>query len=44
MIIRMPNTDQWITAEIDMDKFIHDRETDTEIFGWYDNQYIAIKK
>lgn len=44
MSIRMPNTDQWITADIDMSKFRQDRETDTEIFGWYDGQYIAIKK
>jgi len=30
--------------EIDLTKFVKDFESDTEIFGWYNKNYIAIKK
>jgi len=36
--------DGYISLDIDMALFRYDRETDTEIFGWYKNNYIAIKK
>jgi len=44
MSIRLPNTDEYVQMEIDMTLFRQDRETDTEIFGWYKGSYIAIKK
>lgn len=44
MSIRLPNTDNYIQADIDLGLFIKDRESETELFGWYDGTYIAIKK
>jgi len=44
MSIRLPNTDDYVTMDIDLGKFVKDRESATEIFGWYNNSYIAIKK
>lgn len=44
MSIRLPNTDNYVQAELDMSKFTQDRETDIELFGWYEGNYIAIKK
>jgi len=42
MSIRLPNSDYYCQMDIDMRLFKYDRETDTEIFGWYKNNYIAI--
>ena len=42
MRVRLPNTDEYVIMEIDMSQFKQDLETDTEIFGWYKNNYIAI--
>lgn len=44
MMIRMPNTDNYIQMDIDLRRFTQDRETDIELFGWYEGTYIAIKK
>lgn len=44
MMIRIPNTDNYVQADIDAGLFIKDRESETELFGWYKCQYIAIKK
>jgi len=44
MMIRIPNTDNYIQADIDLGLFIKDLESETELFGWYDGTYIAIKK
>lgn len=44
MSIRLPNTDNYVQADIDLGLFIKDREIETELFGWYKCQYIAIKK
>jgi hypothetical protein len=44
MNIRLPNTDEYVEMEIDMTKFVKEFDTDTEIFGWYEGNYIAIKK
>jgi len=44
MSIRLPNTDDYVTMDIDLTKFVKDCESETEIFGWYKNSYISIKK
>lgn len=44
MMIRMPNTDNYVKASLDMTRFLQDKETDIELFGWYAGTYIAIKK
>jgi len=44
MSIRLPNTDEYVQMEIDLTKFVKEFETETEIFGWYNKNYIAIKK
>lgn len=44
MSIRLPNTDNYVQADIDLERFTKDRETIIEVFGWYDGTYIAIKK
>lgn len=44
MSIRLPNTDNYVKADIDLARFTLDRETDIEMFGWYEGTYIAIKK
>lgn len=44
MMIRMPNTDNYVQADIDLGRFTKDRETIIEVLGWYGGTYIAIKK
>jgi len=42
MSIRLPNSDSYCEMDIDISLFVKEFETDTEIFGWYENNYIAI--
>jgi len=43
-MIRFANTDYYVPASLDMARFVQDRETEIELFGWYEGTYIAIKK
>lgn len=43
-MIRFPNTDDYVKANINMAEFKQDKEFDNEVFGWYRGQYVAIKK
>jgi hypothetical protein len=44
VMVRFPNEINYIQIEIDMDKFIPVNEFTDEIFGWYGDVYISIKK
>lgn len=44
VLIRFPNESYFIEAEINMDEFKPEKEFDTEIFGWYGDIYVSIKK
>lgn len=43
-MIRFANTDYYVQMDIDLGRFTLDRETEIELFGWYEGTYIAIKK
>jgi hypothetical protein len=42
--VRFPNESYFVEVLIDMSKFTPNKEFSDEIFGWYDNIYISIKK
>lgn len=42
--MRFPNESFFVDVEIDMDNFKPQQEFDTEIFGWYGDIYVSIKK
>ena len=42
--VRLPNTDEYVDMQIDLSIFVQDRESEKEIFGWYENIYLSIKK
>ena len=44
MFVRFPNETEYSELWIEMDKFRIEFEFEKEIFGWYGNSYIAIKK
>jgi hypothetical protein len=44
VLIKFPNESDYIEVEIDMANFSPDKEHDDEVFGWYKDTYISIKK
>lgn len=42
--VRFPNESYFEEILIDMSKFKPEKEFSDEIFGWYNNLYISIKK
>ena len=42
--VRFPNESEHQEIDIDVDQFERRIEFDTEVFGWYEGNYIAIKK
>jgi hypothetical protein len=44
VLVRFPNESYFIEMEINMDEFKPDKEFDDQIFGWYGDTYISIKK
>lgn len=43
-MVRMPNESFFSEMKIDMSDFKMEKEFPDEMFGWYHNTYIAIKK
>jgi hypothetical protein len=44
VLVRFPNESDPVEMLIDLTLFKPEKEFDTEVFGWYDGTYIAIKK
>jgi hypothetical protein len=44
MLVRFPNESFFEEKYIDMNKFKPNKEFNDEIFGWYGDIYISIKK
>jgi len=43
-LVRFADDDTYREISIDMNQFNPTKEFDDEIFGWYGNLYVAIKK
>ena len=43
-LVRLPNESFFEKLRIDLSKFSPEKEFKDEIFGWYKNLYISIKK
>jgi len=44
VLIRLPNDSYFEEMPIFLSRFKVEKEFEDEIFGWYDNTYISIKK
>ena len=44
MLVQTPNEQDFIEMDIDMSKFKVDKEIENVQYGWYEGNYIAIKK
>ena len=44
VMVRFPNEDFYQEIEINMDEFKPSNDFDDEVFGWYHDTYISIKK
>ena len=44
VLVRFPNESYWDEMKIDLSKFKQENEFDHEVFGWYEDIYISIKK
>lgn len=44
VMVRFPNESFFFEMEINMDKFKPKSEFDDQVFGWYDDIYISLKK
>ena len=44
ILMKFPNESDYIEVEVDMTNFNPDKEYDNEVFGWYKDIYVSIKK
>ncbi len=44
VLVRFPNECYFVEIQMDMDKFKPDKEFDDQIFGWYGDIYVSVKK
>lgn len=42
--VRFPNEPYSVPINIDTEKFELDKEFDDEVFGWYEDEYIALNR
>lgn len=43
-LVRFPNHDDYVYMEIDMNEFQEFHQSDSEIYGWYKDEFISIYK
>lgn len=44
VMVRFPNESYFIEIDLDMSQFKPEKEFDDQIFGWYGDIYISVKK